>query len=65
MVDLRQSVYAGTLQGMPEAFQSRVTRELRPGETVRWVTQPRPNAFGGGAIGAFLFAIPWTAFAIF
>jgi len=40
-------------------------RELEPGERIEWQEMPARHYFTGTSIGAFLFAIPWTAFAIF
>jgi hypothetical protein len=40
-----------------------VDRELESGECVEWIYMPIPRYFTGAATGAFLFAIPWTAFA--
>jgi hypothetical protein len=42
-----------------------VDRELEPGESVKWIGMPIPRFFTGASTGMFLFAIPWTAFAIF
>jgi len=42
-----------------------VDRELAPGEQIRWVDMPLPRLFTPASTGAFLFAIPWTAFALF
>ncbi len=50
---------------IPNELQERVRRELEPGESVRWMEQPIPKFFTPMSIGAFLFAIPWTAFAVF
>jgi hypothetical protein len=46
-------------------LQSMVDRELEPGESVKWIGMPIPRFFTGASTGSFLFAIPWTAFAIF
>jgi hypothetical protein len=43
----------------------RVRRELEPGESIRWMEQPIPRFFSAASVAAFLFAIPWTAFAVF
>ena len=52
-------------QMVPNGLQERVRRELEPGESIRWMEQPIPKFFTPVSIGAFLFAIPWTAFAVF
>ena len=52
-------------QMIPENLQERVRRELDAGESIRWMEQPIPRFFSGATIGAVLFAIPWTAFAVF
>lgn len=46
-------------------LQEMVERELEPGESVAWIDMPIPRLFAPASIGTFLFAIPWTAFAIF
>lgn len=40
-------------------------RELEAGEHIEWMEMPIPRFFTPRATGAFLFGIPWTAFAIF
>lgn len=49
---------------LPE-LQQRVTRELQPGEVVRWAGQPDPSRLMRQGFLIWLFFIPWTAFAIF
>ena len=46
-------------------LQALVDRELEPGERVVWYDMPIPRFFTPLTLGTFLFAIPWTAFAIF
>lgn len=50
---------------VPEALAERVRRELDAGESLRWMEQPVPRFFSAGTVGMVLFAIPWTAFAVF
>lgn len=50
---------------IPPRLLAMVERELSPGERVRWMEQPIPRFFTPMATGAFLFAIPWTTFAVF
>jgi hypothetical protein len=50
---------------IPMALQDRILRELEPGESVSWSGMPKPVYFNAGTTAAFLFAIPWTAFALF
>lgn len=50
---------------IPQDLRMRVERELESGERILWMGMPVPRAFSGPATGAFLFGIPWTAFAIF
>ena len=52
-------------QIVPQELQEKVTRELDSGERIRWMEQPIPRYFTAVSTPAFLFAIPWTAFAIF
>lgn len=40
-------------------------RELQPGERILWQSRQNPRFFGSGSIATWLFAIPWTAFALF
>ena len=42
-----------------------IARELQPGETVSFIEMPQPRFFTPTSTGAFLFAIPWTLFALF
>jgi hypothetical protein len=50
---------------IPRDLDDKVKRELDSGERVLWIEQPIPRYFTAMSTGAFLFAIPWTAFAIF
>lgn len=50
---------------LPERVRTLVEAELRPGEGLRWVDQPMPSRMALSALPATLFAIPWTAFALF
>lgn len=50
---------------IPRHLQDLVERELEPGEEVVWSGMPKPRFFTPAATAAFLFAIPWTAFAVF
>ena len=42
-----------------------VSQELQQGEKIEWVGQPHPGRYAGGSVKIVLFAIPWTAFALF
>ena len=53
------------IEYIPRHLDERVQRELNPGEQVEWKEMPTPHFFSAASTGAFLFAIPWTAFAIF
>lgn len=50
---------------IPFKLQEIVQRELDQDERVIWIAMPKPKYFSGPALGAFLFAIPWTAFSVF
>ena len=50
---------------IPYKLEERIQRELEPRERVEWKEMPTPHYFSGTSTGAFLFAIPWTAFALF
>jgi hypothetical protein len=52
-------------QTLPQELRDQVDRELEPGEPLRWVEMPIPRLFTPASTGAFLFGIPWTAFALF
>lgn len=53
------------MQPVPYELQTRLENELEPGEKVFWSQAPVPRWFTASTIATFLFAIPWTAFAIF
>jgi hypothetical protein len=42
-----------------------VNGELNTGERIVWLSQPLPSRYARMGLPAVLFAIPWTAFAIF
>lgn len=50
---------------VPRDLRDQVDRELERGERVQWIGMPRARFFTPGSTVAFLFAIPWTAFAVF
>jgi hypothetical protein len=50
---------------LPPELDARVRSELRDGELLLWVGQPRPGRFARSAIPMVLVAIPFTAFALF
>ena len=50
---------------VPRPLQDLVDRELESGERVEWMDMPIPRFFTPASTAAFLFAIPWTAFAVF
>ena len=50
---------------IPPELEEKVERELESGERIAWMEQPIPRYFTAMSTGAFLFAIPWTAFALF
>jgi hypothetical protein len=50
---------------IPPRLQEIISRELDRDEKVVWSAMPKPRYFSGPALGAFLFAIPWTAFSVF
>lgn len=53
------------VQPIPRELEDKVKRELESGESILWMEQPIPRYFTAMSTSAFLFAIPWTAFAIF
>jgi hypothetical protein len=50
---------------IPKGLQEDVERQLEQGERIRWMEQPIPRFFTAASTPLFLFAIPWTAFAVF
>ncbi|MDR1925620.1 MAG: hypothetical protein LBQ66_14710 [Planctomycetaceae bacterium] len=48
-----------------DKLQILVNNELDDDETIEWIGQPIPCLFSKKSLPQFLFAIPWTAFAIF
>lgn len=50
---------------IPQTLQALITRELDSGERIVWIGTPRKAFFTPLSIGAVLFGIPWTAFALF
>ena len=51
--------------GIPRHLRDYIDRELDDDERIVWVDMPIPRFFTKGSLAAFLFAIPWTAFAVF
>ena len=54
-----------TPRPIPRDLQDRVQNELESGERIEWMEMPIPRFFTGASTSAFLFGIPWTAFALF
>ena len=50
---------------IPPKLRSVIDRELDSGERVVWSGMPRAVCFTLASTGAFVFGIPWTAFALF
>ena len=50
---------------LPSSLRDVVGRELESGERIQWIGMPRRVFFTPVATGAFLFGLPWTAFALF
>ncbi|MES2596325.1 MAG: hypothetical protein V4662_13355 [Verrucomicrobiota bacterium] len=50
---------------IPRDLQSRIDLELESGERIQWMDMPIPRYFTPYSTKAFIFAIPWTAFALF
>lgn len=50
---------------IPYDLEQKLDRELQAGESVIYKGMPIPRFFRIDTLGIFLFAIPWTAFAIF
>jgi hypothetical protein len=52
---------------IPVDLRNQLDKELLPGERIQWVGQPIPGRQFGTASrwGIVIFAIPWTAFAVF
>lgn len=52
-------------RSIPRKLQTRVDHELDAGERIQWIGMPMPRCFTPASTFAFLFAVPWTAFAVF
>jgi hypothetical protein len=50
-----------SISTLPPHLQERLLGELKPGESLTWVGQPKPGRFMKSGFGAWLFFIPWTA----
>lgn len=50
---------------IPRHLEDRIDRELETGERIEWMDMPIPRYFTRASTAAFLFGIPWTAFAVF
>lgn len=53
------------LSTLPVEQRETVEKELDQDEQALWCAQPKPFRFARQALPAFVFAIPWTAFAVF
>ncbi len=53
------------LSGLPPQLRSLVESEMQPGERITWMEQPIPSRMARKTLPIVLFAIPWTAFAVF
>lgn len=49
----------------PDPLLAALKREMLPGERLLWSGKPEPGAASFAAFGIWLFAVPWTAFALF
>ncbi len=50
---------------IPRELEEKIQRELESREHIIWMEQPIPRYFTATSTASFLFAIPWTAFAVF
>jgi len=50
---------------IPQDLKERVDRELQAGERISWIDMPNPVFFTPRSKSMFIFAIPWTLFAVF
>src|SRR5262245_53538748 len=50
---------------LPFDVTQRIQSQLQSGEPIRWISPANPKIAALAGTGIFLFAIPWTAFAIF
>ncbi len=50
---------------IPQHLADLLEQELEPGERLEWSGTPKPLWFDSSLRPVFLFAIPWTAFALF
>jgi hypothetical protein len=52
-------------RAVPAGLDAKVKQELEPGERLVWMEQPVPRFFTATSTPLFVFAFPWTAFAVF
>ncbi len=50
---------------IPQSLRDTIDRELERDERIEWIGMPKRIFFTPVATAAFLFGIPWTAFALF
>jgi len=53
------------MMDLPVALREIVQNEMRPMERVRWCGRPKPSRMAIKSLPIFLFAIPFTGFAVF
>jgi hypothetical protein len=53
------------IQALPTAWQDAIRHEIGGAERIRWMSFPNPAGAMLTTIPMILFAIPWTAFAVF
>jgi hypothetical protein len=53
------------ISALPPHLQPRLMAELRPGEMLTWVGQPRPGRFMRKGFLLWFFFVPWTAFGVY
>ena len=54
-----------TTHNLPYELRQMVDNELNDGESTMWAGQPKPSKLALKSLPIVLFAIPWTAFAVF
>ena len=59
------SKHSAELWSLPRSLQTLVENELEDGESIDWIGQPIVGRYGIRALPIVLFAVPWTAFALF
>ena len=65
MDDLKSDMESELVDALGGDALAELQREMQPGERVLWKSKQHPRLFGIASMATWLFAIPWTGFALF